>query len=171
MQFGGKINEVDLNDIEKMSRSRTYWLKVVLANWYATALLIIVLWGTISGLIGQTKPNWQGLAIVWAILIALFLWAFYRAKRRRTQQLTQLNATLPDEVNLTSDGIKWSGPNGATGSMPWSNFKAWREGRRVMLIDQTQGNRVVILPIATLSDIDRIPIRQFLQSHIQPVNE
>jgi hypothetical protein len=82
------------------------------------------------------------------------------------REFSQLNATLPDHLNLTTDGVKIDGPNGASAFLPWRTFKGWREGRRVVLIDLSQGNSVVILPVAQLSEIERLSIRQYLQSHI-----
>ena len=38
-----------------------------------------------------------------------------------------------------------------------------------MLVDQCQGNRVVTLPAAQFSEVERQPIRQFLRSHISRV--
>jgi len=169
MQFTGKLTEADLRDIGKMTRTKMYWVRLVAGNWYGTALLLIVVWGTIAGLLGQINPNWRAIGMIWAVLVALFLWATYRTKRAWARQLTQLNATLPDQVIFTNDGVKLDGPNGATGFLPWRNFKGWREGQRVVLIDQCEGNRAVMLPLAQLSEIERLPIRQFLHSHIPPV--
>jgi hypothetical protein len=41
------------------------------------------------------------------------------------------NARRP-EINLTTEGIKLDGPDGATAFLPWHNFKGWREGRQVV---------------------------------------
>jgi hypothetical protein len=166
MQFGGKLTEADLNDVQKMTQSKMYWPKLLLANWYGTALILALIWATISGLLGQTKPNWRAMAIIWIVVAGIVLWAIYSAKRSQVREFTQLNATLPDDLNLTTDGVKMDGPNGASAFLPWRTFKGWREGRRVVLIDQSQGNNVVILPVAQLSEIERLSIRQFLQSHI-----
>jgi len=50
------------------------------------------------------------------------------------------------------------------------NFKGWREGQRVVLVDQVAGNRAVMLAVAQLPEVERLPIRQFLQSHIPPMS-
>jgi len=171
MQFQGKITEADLNDVRKMIVSKMYWPRLLLANWYGLALILALIWATISGLLGQTKPNWRAVAMIWVVVAGIVLWVVYRAKRSQARELTELNATLPDQVILTNDGVKCDGPNGATGFLPWRTFKGWREGRRVVLLDQCQGNRFVMLPVSQLSEIERQPIRQFLQSHIPPVNQ
>lgn len=170
MQFAGKLNEADLFEIGKRSRTKMYWVRLVVANWYGTALLLMVVWGTIAGLLGQINPNWRVIGIIWVVVAGLGFWAVYNTRRTRARQLTQLNAVLPDQVSLTNDGVKLDGPNGATGFLPWRNFKGWREGHRIVLLDQCEGNRAVMLPVAQLSEIEREPIRQFLQSHIPPIN-
>jgi hypothetical protein len=169
MQFTGKLTEADLNDVRKLTLSKMYWPKLLLANWYGIALLLTVVWATIAGSLGKIKPNWNAVAVIWAVVVGIVLWAIYSTKRARARELTQLNATLADNITLTNDGVKWEGPNGATGFLPWRNFKGWRERGRVVLIDQCEGNRFVMLPISQLSEIERLPVRQFLQSHIPPI--
>jgi hypothetical protein len=171
MQFTGKLTEDDLKGVGKMTRSKLYWVRLIVANWYGTALLLIVVWATISGMLGQIKPNWQAVGLIWAVVAGLALWTYYRTKRVWARQLRDLNATLPDQVSFTNDGVKWDGPNWATGFLPWRNFKGWREGRRVVLVDQCNGNRAVMLPVAQLSELEREPIRQFLNTHIPPAGQ
>ena len=70
---------------------------------------------------------------------------------------------------LADDGVKCNGPNGAMGFHPWRNFSRWREGKRVVLIDQSQGGGFVILPVADLSEIERESIRGILKAHLPPL--
>jgi hypothetical protein len=77
MQFGGKLDEADLSDVRRLTRSKMHWVKLVVANWYGTALISIALWATISALLGQIKPNWQALALVWAVGGGLLVWTVY----------------------------------------------------------------------------------------------
>jgi hypothetical protein len=170
MQFTGNVTEADLTDVRKLVRSRMYWPKQFLANWYGIGLLIAIAWATIAGFLGQTKPNWTAVAVIWAVVISIVWWAIYSTKRTRARELTQLNATLPDSITLANDGVKWEGPNGSTGFHPWRTFKGWRERRRVILIDKCDGNNFVILPVSQLSETERIPVRQLLQSHIPPIS-
>ena len=169
MQLGGKLTEADLTDVGDMTRSKMYWVKLLFGNLRGFLLLAILVWAAISGLLGRTKPDWRAVGVIWLVIASIVLFAIYRTKRDRQQELTQLNATLPDQLELTSDGIRWNGPNGSTGFLPWTAFKGWREGRRVVLVDQTQGNRFLMLPVGQLSEIQREPIRQFLRSHIPSV--
>jgi hypothetical protein len=165
MQFSGKLTEQDLKDVQRVARSKMYWPKLFLANWYGVTLLGILLWATFAGLFGAIHPNWSAIGGMWVVFLSLFAWAFYSTKRKTSKELLQLNATQPDWINLAEDGAKLSGPNGAAGFWPWNNFKAWREGKRVMLLDMPSG-AFVILSIGDLSDGERESIRQFLRSHV-----
>jgi hypothetical protein len=166
MQFQGKITEADLKEVQKISVSKMYWPKLLLKNWYGLALVLALIWATFSGLLGWTNPNWRNIAIIWAVAIGITLWVVYSTKRTIAREFTRLNATLPDQLSLTTEGLKIDGPNGASAFLPWRTFKGWREGRRVVLIDQSQGNSFVILPVAQLSELERLSLRQHLQSHI-----
>lgn len=166
MQFTGRLTEEDLTDVGKMTRSKTYWPKLLLTNLYGAALLLILMWATIAGFLRPDRPNWRAIAAIWVLVVGLVLWVGYRTRRARARELKQLNATLADQIGLTNDGVKFDGPNGATAFQPWRNFKGWREGRRVVLVDLREGSRFVMLPVAQLSEIERQSVRQFLQSHI-----
>ena len=168
MQFTGKVTEADLSDVRKMTLSKMHWFKLLLANWYRAGIILAISWATIAGLLGQERPNWRAVSVIWMVIAGVVGWSVYDTKRKQVRELTKLNATLADHIILTNDGLKWSGPNGASGFLPWRNFKGWREGQRVMLVDQCEGNRFVILPFGELSEIQREPVRQFLRLHIAP---
>jgi hypothetical protein len=148
-----------------MTRSSTYWLNALL--WCAGMFFATVRgWTVTTAYLARHPSEWQHVALMWGGLAALILWALYNQKRTRARQLDQLNAMRPDQMTLTNDGVKCDGPNGATALVPWRNFKSWREGRRIMLVERSEGKRFVMLPVSQLSEIERMPIRQFLQGHI-----
>jgi hypothetical protein len=168
MQFRGKLTESGLNDVRQVVRSKWYWLKFLAVNWYGIILLVTVIWGTIAGLVGTTNPNWLGLGILWVVIIAIAAWAFYSSKRSMAKEFSELSASLPDWITLAEDGIKLNGPNAATSFQPWGNFKGWREGKRVMLLDSQVGGFLMV-PVAELSALERESLRQFLRLHIATV--
>lgn len=57
MEFTGKLTEEDLGEVQRPGRSKMYWLKALARNWYATALVLVAIWGTIAGLVGHNKVN------------------------------------------------------------------------------------------------------------------
>lgn len=166
MEFTGKLTEEDLSEVQKLGRSRMYWPKVLAKNWYATALLLLILWATIAGVVGHNKVNWHAIGIVWLVLAGLFVWTFYRVKRSRARALARLDAALPNQITLTGDGVKMDNTNGATSFMPWNTFKGFREGQRVFLLDQTKANSSVVLPTVRLSENERRSLRDFLRSRV-----
>jgi hypothetical protein len=172
MQFTGKLTESDLSDVRRLLRTRTYWPKILFANWYGLALVLILFWVTISSLFGRTTTtNWKAIGIMWLILGGIATWVVYNTKRSMAREFAQLNAALPDYLNLTLEGVKIDGPHGTSALLPWRSFKGWREGKQVFLLDQLEGNSVVILPVAQLSETDRVSLRQYLQSQIPSVGK
>jgi hypothetical protein len=166
MQLPGKINDADLKDIQKVARSRFYWLKFLLANGYGIAVLGAITWATILALRGRTTPNWNALTLTWVVIAGIVVWAFYSSKKKSDREFTQLNAALPEQVDVTDDGLHLAGPNGAKVYFPWNSFVEWREGQRVILIRQRAEKSFVVLPVAQLSQVEREPIRQLLRTHL-----
>jgi hypothetical protein len=166
MQFTGKLTEAELAEMQKLTLPKMYWPKLLLANWYGFGLIAAITWATISGFLGQTKPSWRAMGVIWLVIAGIVLWSVFRTKQERARDLAKLNATLPDRVNFTNDGVKLNGPDGASAFLPWTHFKRWREGKRVMLVEMVEGNRIVILPVAQYSEVERQPIREFLQSSV-----
>lgn len=170
MQFTRKLTEADMRDVRKMTRAKTYWLTMSL--WGAAMVYMTVRgWTVTANILARAPSEWQMATAVWGGTAAVILYALYNQSRTRSRQLVQMNATRPDEMELTNEGLKCDGPNGATAMVPWRNFKGWKEGRQVMLVERTEGNRFFILPVAQLSEMERMTIRQFLQSHIPPVRQ
>jgi hypothetical protein len=170
MQFRGKITEAEFFAVQKTLRPKMYWPKLFLANWYGVGIICAMLWATISGFLGYTKPNWRAAGLIWLVVASIAGWAVYRAKSAKDLELRQLNASLPDWVTLSDQGVKFDGPNGATAIQPWRNFKGWREAQRVILLEQSDGNQFVILPTGELLEIECQTIQRFVQSHIPSVN-
>jgi len=168
MQFTRKLTEADMRDVRRMTRAKTYWLFM---SFWGVIMVFMTLraWNITTKVLARTPSAWQMAMVVWGATAAIILYAYYNQGRVRSRQLMQMNATRPDEMELVNEGLKCDGPNGATALIPWRNFKGWREGRQVMLVERAEGNRFFILPVAQLSELERTSIRQFLQSHISPV--
>lgn len=166
MRLSGKLTEMDVNDLRRMVRSKWYWPRFVLENWYGMAIICILLWASIGGLMGKIHPNWRLVGPMWAVVAAFVALAIYRTKRRMTGEFTRLNATLPDWIHLANDGLKFEGPGGASAFQSWGDFKGWREGGRVMLVDRVEGHGFVILPVGDVSEAERQALRDTLRSQL-----
>jgi hypothetical protein len=118
MQFTGKLTEAELGEAQKLSLPKMYWPKLLLANWYGFGLIAAITWATISGFLGQTKPNWRAMGVIWLVIAGIVLWSVFRTKQERARDLAKLNATLPDQVNFTNDGVKLVEPDGASAFLP-----------------------------------------------------
>ena len=165
MRFNGKLQEADLEDLRYLLRSKVYWPKLIATNLYGLLLLGALLWATLQGFRGKTQPNWTAMAIIWAVIFGLIGWSFYRAKKSMADEFLKMKAGLPDSLSFEDTGVRLQGPNGATGFQPWGNFKGWREGRRVVLLDM-RGGGFLMFSLAEQSGAQRESIRQFISSRI-----
>lgn len=163
MHFRGKITEADMDDARTLLRSRGFWPKLVLRNWYGTLLLCLIAWATIHGILASATPNWRALGMLWAVVAAVFAWSTYRVRRDKSRQFATLTARLPDWISLNDDGVRSEGPDGAKSLFPWATFKNWREGKRVILLHPANGAGPIVLPVAEMSDVERETVRQYLR--------
>ncbi|MGH6876846.1 MAG: YcxB family protein [Rhizomicrobium sp.] len=168
LSFTAKLDDADLRDIRNITRTTTSWLKLALTNAHAVLFLVLAVWATVAAPLDRIHPDWGIIGVVWAAAITVDLGSIYSSRRARPRALMRLNKTRVEKISFDGSGISWSAADGASGFLPWQNFKGWREGKRVMVVDQTQGNRPLFLPIADLSESDRISLRHFLHSSIRP---
>lgn len=52
----------------------------------------------IFAVLGQTKPNWRAMGVVWLVIAGIVTWSVFRTKRESARDLAKLNATLPDQL-------------------------------------------------------------------------
>ena len=166
LKVAGKLSKEDVTEFERITRSKWYWLKLFAANWHGAGIIIGIVWGTISGLLGHSSPNWTAMAVIWTVMIGIIAWAVYSTRRESADELVQLNRTLPDQVKLTTEGITLEGPEGATRFMHWRRFKGWHEGKRIIIVNESKSDSAVTLSIGDLSEVERLRVRQILQSSI-----
>ena len=51
--------------------------------------------------------------MTWLVIAGIVVWSVFRTKQERARELARLNATLPDQLDFTNDGVKLNGPDGA----------------------------------------------------------
>jgi hypothetical protein len=165
MQVSGKLDHADFKDVGAMVRSKMYWPKLLLANAFGILVFIGITWATVAAALGEGHPNWTGLALIWLVITAIFVWAFWSARKSTYKEQEQLNSRLPDWIVFQSDGVKTLGPGGATSFHPWSSFKSWRQGKRVILLE-TRVDSIFMLPFARLPEDEQESLRHYLHANI-----
>src|ERR1700743_3200735 len=163
IQIAGKMTPEEIREAGGMVRSKWYWPKLLARNFYGILLLVAILWATILGLTGKTHPNWTAMAMIWLVIFGLFGWGFLKTKKGKSQQLEQVNNSLPDWIILENDGVRLEGPNGTTAFQPWRNFKSWQQGKRVVVLALLNGG-VMFLPITNSGQSEQQAIFQQLSS-------
>ncbi len=129
----------------------THWRST--PRWLGTAALAAFAVCLAEGLraIGAAPPALPALrnASLSALLIAMLLGVaaltvrfLYMPWRART--LYRRQTRRPYTLTFDEIGLNWKSDTG-DGSNPWSNFTAWREGRRVFLLYRTR-TRFQIVP-------------------------
>jgi hypothetical protein len=166
MEFSGKLTNEDLDDLAVLLRPRRYWLSFALETWNGAALFATIVWATILGFLGRTSPSWLAMAIIWVVIIGIVVWTGHTVRRDRQQDLARLNGTLPDRVQLTSEGIQWVRPGGGQAVLRWSELGGWRERRRVVAIDDARGAAAVVFSVAEMPELERQRLRDYLRSQV-----
>lgn len=166
-RFNGKLTELELKDVQRILRTKTYWPKMLLRNWYGLLLFCAVVSATIAGMIGTTRPNWTAVGVIWLVIIGILAWSAYRSRKSFAAQSARLNSTLPTTLEFESRGVHLELPEGATAFHPWQSFSGWREGERVILLDK-RDKTFLMVSITELPEIERDSLRRLLRSSIAP---
>ena len=162
VRISGKLSIEDLQDVGKVVRSKWYWHRLLLANWYGLALLLVLLWGTVVQIERRDTTHLLGLSLVWLVVAAIFAWALYRSRLSTARDYSELEKNLPDSLTVAPDGVHFDGPDGARAFSPWAHFKCWREGRRVIVLDRSTVNGFAMLPVSHMQAIERESLRRLL---------
>jgi hypothetical protein len=160
MTFTEKLTDADLKDVQGMIGRGTYNFRVFL---YGPVLLVLFSLGYIR------RSNWTMVITLVVVYCVCLLYSLYSRQQASSKRLEKINAMRPDLISFTNDGLQAEGPHGAAWFLPWRSFKCWREGKRVILLERAEGKQIHILPVAQLSEMDRVSVRQFLQSHVTPL--
>lgn len=169
MQFTSKLTKEDYSEFRKMSGADS---KLTLFVFYpiGMAFALLRLWRLTETFLARTPSEFPYFVLGWIAAAGFLAWTWIYRGQQRAKALDQINATRPDTITFTESGLDCDGPAGATAHIPWQKFTSWREGQRVLLLKFGGAKRYAILPVSQLSDLNRAPIRQFLQSHIAPAS-
>jgi hypothetical protein len=160
MQVRAAIAPDELKEAARLSRPRYFWLRFFAANWYATAICLLVIGVGVNALIYHEHPKWGSMGIIFAIGAFFIGLSWYRWNARLSKAAGAASARS-GTLALDMDGIRTTLVSGASTFVPWSSYSKWAEGRTVFLLTGKDG--AAILPIDYGS---REAIRGLLMSKI-----
>ena len=161
MQIRAAVSPSELQEAARMSRGRSFWLRFFAANWYGTALLLLVVVVGANGAIHHQQMKWGAMLGFAAICVFFIGLSWYRWNSRLAKIAGASNARS-GTLSLESDGIRMTSASGASTFVPWSSYNKWIEGKSVFLLTGNDGT--AILPI---DDGNRESVRGLLTSQIR----
>jgi hypothetical protein len=129
------------DEAARMSRRWTYWPVFVVKNFYGIVLIALLLVGggyrLVTSLFAPTPdlPHAAVGLLLTAIPIALFWWMRSRDIRTATEMLARINPLI---LTFDADGLHTLEKSGAQNFMPWAGYNAFREGKKVILLRETE---------------------------------
>jgi len=169
MDFEVSYTPKSLSEADRMARRWYFWPAFVLQNLSGIGMVIFLLIGgvtlVIESLFNSTLdvPRAALGACIVTIPGGAFWWYCRREARKTSESLAAVNPLL---LSFTSDGISTKEKNGATSFVPWSSFRGFREGRTVILLDETTSRNRRMIPTDSLSSSDVQSIRNLVRSHL-----
>jgi hypothetical protein len=162
MQLRTEITPDELGQATLLNRTKMYWPKFFLANWYASLLLIAILWAEIARLI-EDKPI-QPASLGLLLIPVFFLWLYwYRTQGSVRKAASQLSDTQ-GSASIDGKGISAAASTGATSFVPWSEYSGWKEGKDVFTL--TTGKSFRVFTKRGLSDAELEQLRSIFRTQI-----
>lgn len=151
-----------------MMRSNLSWTQLLARQAYALVIAAIVVWDLAKILTSGHAINWQivGIRLVVLAAILAFIWIRMQRITGRTKAATSQN--FPDTLDLDTSGIKTQSSNGTSSSVPWTAFKGWRMGSKIILLHYAEGKRYMVLPLASMAPTQQDNLRGTVQSYLGP---
>lgn len=159
MQIRATLTPSELKEAALISRPSRFWLRFFAANWYMSALAVLIIGIAINALVNHQDAHWGRMAGMFAIPV-FFIWFSWFRWNARLAKIANAASAKSGTVSLDTDGIRSTFATGASNFVPWSSFSAWKEGRSVFLLT---GESSAILPV---DDGTRDSIRSLLASKI-----
>lgn len=169
MQFQGKLNEAEVKEAARFIRPKGYGARMAFSNVRVIIYAIIAIYIVVSSVHQHHRVPVQQVAIRLAILAAIIGLALYRYRRGSRTAVAQLDASLPDLLTLTSDGVRLEGPGGAQGFQPWANYRGFREGTHTAVLFRQEQGMYNVVPISALSAPEKEQLRGLLASYLPAV--
>ena len=169
MQFSGKLNEAEVKEATRFVRPKGYARRQALTYVRLGIYAAIVLWILFATFVRHEhiRPSIIVTRVVFLVLIGVF--AYLRYRRGSREAVANLDATLPDRLTLTAEGVRLEGPNGAEGFQPWASYMGYREGEHVVVLQRRELGLYNVVPVSALGAPEREQLKGLLGSYLSPV--
>ena len=167
MRIGGHVEQADVDEVRKLMLGKLYRVRFVL-NPFAYGVLggwaVIMLWFW-----WRHHVLVPGAVIASILPVVLLLGLHFRgAYTSRDQQLTRLNATLPDSIVVLPNCVQLEADDGKMLFTPLVRYKSYLEGKRVIWLKAKDGETDVVLPVSNISASDRHSLKECLETVLPP---
>ena len=166
MQFHGKLTEVEIKEATRFVQPKGYARRVALSYIRLIVYAVIVLAIVYASVVQHARIPPQLIAIRVAILLVIGGFSYFRYRKGTREAVETLDASLPDSLALSAEGVRMDGPNGAQGFQPWVNYTGWREGEHVVLLQRKEKGLYNVLPVSGLGGAEREGLRGLLAEYL-----
>ncbi len=166
MQFPGKLNEAEVKEATRYVRPKGYGVRMALSYLRLIVYAIIVIAILFETFVRHAHIAPQLLISRILILVLIGGVSFYRYRKGTRDAVATLDASLPDQLTLSSEGVRLEGPNGAQGFQPWGSYRAFREGDHVVLLHRKEKGLYNVIPVSSLDTGARAGLRGLLTGYL-----
>lgn len=160
IQIRPAATDAEVSEAVTLLRPPDFWVKYLVANWYALAIAVIVIVLDINAVI-QGKPVRIGPTLGLLVFVAAaLLYSWFRWVGKVSKTLRNAVAHIQD-LSVDIDGIRIVTITGAVTAVPWSSYESWLEGKSIFLLKGKDG--AVILPV---DESNRDMLRSLLESRV-----
>ncbi len=166
MQFSGKLNEAEVKEATRFVRPKGYGARMFLSYLRLIIYAVIVIGILFASFVRHVQIPPQLLAVRVAVLVVIGGLSFYRYRKGSREAVAKLDASLPDLLTLSSDGVRLEGPDGAQGFQPWASYTGYRQGAHVVVLERKEKGLYNVLPISALPEPEREALRGLLMNSL-----
>ena len=166
MQFSGKLNEVEVKEATRFIRPTGYSLRMSLSYLRLVIYAAIVIWILYATFVRHAHIPPQLIISRVVILVIIGAYSLFRYRKGSRDAVAALDASLPDALTLSAEGVRLQGPNGAEGFQPWISYIGFREGDHVVLLQRKEKGLYNVLPVSGLEPAARGALLGLLSGHL-----
>ncbi len=171
MQFLGKLNEIEVKEAARFVRPKGYGARMALSYIRLIIYAAIVVYILYASVVQHARIPPALIAVRVGILLLLGGFSFYRYRKGSREAVANLDASLPDTLELSAEGVKLEGPNGAQGFQPWGSYSGFRQGEHVMLLQRKEKGLYSVVPTSALGTAGREVLRGMVSTYLPEVKK